>query len=654
MKNLHFKSLFKVLFITVCVIITLPLTNCIHPLDYSELLEFKASVYPSTSDFFIDGLGTYLCGEEYAITVTPKPDMTQGDITIYYEGYNYGRSDTPPDSAGAYTVTFDVAKAKGFYEVSGMVAGLLMINNPVYATPQKEDFDIDGLGPYIIGETLDTLNVTIEPMPGKTQGHLTIYYERYDYPVSVTPPSAAGAYTVTFNVDVDDDGQFNAAYGLFAGTLIINNPNPPTVDDFIINGVDEVYKLGDPVTVTVEPKDDRLEGKVTIFYEGYNHPRSKDVPSAVGAYTVTFDVAAVDGHSVAAYGLMAGSITIYEPVYPIPVVEHFNIKGLGEYLFNNKERKVTITAKTGSGINGLVTIICTKISVAVPEIISGFPKIVGVYNVTFDVAEEPGYNKAAQGLLAGMVIINENGKLIGYNEPDNPYTLTSDDGSLDNLRNIINDTKNKDKYFEIDLTGINSMPSVPYDYFSSCENLTSVTIADGIKVVENQFLSKCGSLESVIIGRGVETIQTSAIRNNDNLKSVIIGDDVTKILSAAISENPKLESVQLGNSVEIIGASAFYGCGKLTQIIFPNSLKEIGNSAFSDCGLTEVTIPSSVTSIGNYALNCYDLVKVTFEVVWTAPVGNLDPAAFQGGLSAKYLSEGAGTYIRTLGVWTKQ
>jgi hypothetical protein len=571
MKNLHFKNLFKVLFITVCVIITLPLTNCIHPLDYSELLEFKASVYPSTSDFFIDGLGTYLCGEEYAITVAPKPDMTQGGITIFYEGYNYERSDTPPDSAGAYTVTFDVGKAKGFYAVSGMVAGLLMINNPVYAIPQKEDFNINGLGPYTLG---DTVNVTVVPNPGKTQGHLTIYYERYDYPVSVTPPRLAGAYTVTFNVDVDDDGQFNAAYGLFAGTLIINNPNPPTVDDFIINGVGLEYKLGDPVTVTVEPKDDRLEGKVTIFYEGYNHPRSKDVPNAVGAYTVTFDVAAVDGHSVAAYGLMAGSITIYEPVYPIPVVEDFNIIGCGEFLENGTTiRRVTITPLDSNVIKGAVTVYYNGSLTA--------PKTFGIYNITFNVAEAPGYNKGAQGLLAGLVIIHKkNAELIGYKDPDDPYALTSDDfiptGVTidDRFAAIVNIIKeNPDAYFSLDLTNTGGLSygSMLRDTPGVKDKITSITLTLGNgESVYFQFFKDFPALETVrIIGNGNNTVSGSVFQNCTALESVYI-ENVNSITGNAFDDCPKLKYVTINGCQEL--GNGFRDCPNIREVEFWGSV----------------------------------------------------------------------------------
>jgi hypothetical protein len=624
MKKFHFKDLFRIFVITACVITGFSPTGCMKPLDYTELLEFKPSVYPSTIDFNISGLGTYICGEEYTIAVTPKPDMTQGNITIYYEGYNYLKSNVPPVSAGAYTVTFNVEKAKGFFAVSGMVAGLLMINNPVYNTPKKEDFAIDGLGPYTLGDTLD---VSIKPNPNMTKGHITILYERYDYPISADPPSAAGAYTVTFNVDVDDAGKFNAIYGLFAGTLIINNPDPPKKEGFVVSGLDKDYKLEETINVTVNPIDDRLKGKVTIFYEGYNHQRSATPPGAAGVYTVTFDVAAVEGYSVAAYGLVAGTLTIYIPVYHTPIVTDFKFKGLGEYLFNGSSREVKIET-INNEIKGGTTVYYTSMSVAATPITSPPPSAVGIYTVTFDVDESSGYNIEAKGLLAGTIIINKKGaELIGYKEPENPYTLTSDDGSsVSNIKDILNNNPNS--FFELDFTDSNissitggifqgnnitsitidsdSINEISGDAFRDCTSLKEVTIkGNGNTIISGSVFWNCTSLESVYI-EDIEEIRYNAFTDCINLKEVtIIGNGSTKIYSGVFSGCKKLENVHIEN-VQTINGSAFSNCTDIKNLYLGNGLKEISESSFKESTKLENvtfggTIPSSGFPTSNYA-----------------------------------------------------
>jgi len=81
------------------------------------------------------------------------------------------------------------------------------------ANPIASDFNISGLGTYTYDG--NTRTVTITPKVGSSQGEITIYYNG-----STTAPIAVGTYTVTF--DVAAITGFNAATGLTAGTLVIN------------------------------------------------------------------------------------------------------------------------------------------------------------------------------------------------------------------------------------------------------------------------------------------------------------------------------------------------------------------------------------------------------------------------------------------------
>jgi len=79
-------------------------------------------------------------------------------------------------------------------------------------TPTAGDFTISGTGTFTYDG--NTRIVTIIPKEGKTNGTRTVKYNG-----STTAPSAAGIYTVTF--DVAAAGDFNAASGFSAGTLTI-------------------------------------------------------------------------------------------------------------------------------------------------------------------------------------------------------------------------------------------------------------------------------------------------------------------------------------------------------------------------------------------------------------------------------------------------
>jgi hypothetical protein len=168
---------------------------------------------PVADDFTIVGTGTFTYdGNIKTVTITPKPGKSNGARTVKYNG-----STSAPSDAGTYTITFDVAEAGDYANVSGIYAGTLTIEK---ATPTAADFTISGTGTFTYDGSSRT--VTVEPKAGKSNGTRTVYYEgtgSTTYTKSTTAPSAVGEYTVTFNVA--EGTNFNAASGLSAGTLTI-------------------------------------------------------------------------------------------------------------------------------------------------------------------------------------------------------------------------------------------------------------------------------------------------------------------------------------------------------------------------------------------------------------------------------------------------
>jgi len=79
------------------------------------------------------------------------------------------------------------------------------------------------------------------------------------------------------------------------------NP-PPIADDFNIGNLSQT--AGDVTPVTIEPKEGKSTGAITVFYNG-----STDLPTTAGTYEVTFDVAEAEGFNPAS-GLAAGTFTI--------------------------------------------------------------------------------------------------------------------------------------------------------------------------------------------------------------------------------------------------------------------------------------------------------------------------------------------------------
>jgi hypothetical protein len=260
------------------------------PLNTNNLTVNRAT--PTADDFTISGTGTFIYdGSTRTVTIMPKEGKSAGAITVQYND-----STIAPSAAGTYTVIFDVAAAGVFDAASGLSAGTLTIESN---TPSAADFTISGTETFTYDGS--TRTVTIIPKEGKSAGARTVYYNG-----STTAPSAAGAYAVTF--DVAAAGVFEAASGLSAGTLIIENATP-TAADFTISGTGTFTYDGSTRTVTVTPKTGKSNGARTVKYNGIT-----TAPSAVGTYTVTFDVAAAANWNTAT-DLSAGTLTISTPTF---------------------------------------------------------------------------------------------------------------------------------------------------------------------------------------------------------------------------------------------------------------------------------------------------------------------------------------------------
>ena len=126
--------------------------------------------------------------------------------------------------------------------------------------------------------------------------------------------------------------------------------------------------------------------------------------------------------------------------------------------------------------------------------------------------------------------------------------------------------------------------------FSSCTELTSITIPKSITSIENGAFSHCTGLTSVTIPESVTSIGENAFSYCTGLTSITIPESVTSIENGAFSHCTGLTSVTIPESVTSIGENAFSYCTNLTSIIIPSSVTSIGEYAFYGCDkLTSVT-----------------------------------------------------------------
>lgn len=160
------------------------------------------------------------------------------------------------------------------------------------------------------------------------------------------------------------------------------------------------------------------------------------------------------------------------------------------------------------------------------------------------------------------------------------------------------------------------------------------TVTDG-KAEITAYAGTGGDVEipDTLGGATVTSIGNWSFNSWENLTSITIPQGVTSIGRSAFEGCTGLTSIINPEGVIGIGALAFSSCSGLTSFTIPESVNSIGQQAFECSGLTSITIPQNVTQIGYYAFNgCRSLNSIKFESattiitddVTTIPAANKD------------------------------
>uniref|UniRef100_A0AB33IQC1 Leucine-rich repeat domain-containing protein n=1 Tax=Prevotella sp. GTC17253 TaxID=3236793 RepID=A0AB33IQC1_9BACT len=148
-----------------------------------------------------------------------------------------------------------------------------------------------------------------------------------------------------------------------------------------------------------------------------------------------------------------------------------------------------------------------------------------------------------------------------------------------------------------------NISSIANKAFYKCENLSSITMANGIREIGVGAFGNCTNLAQISIPQSVVTIHKQAFTNCTSLKTVVLPNTIRTIDEEAFCNCKNLSSVNIPDSVTIISKSLFRGCVNLSELKLHNRIEIIGDEAFYDCkALSEFIIPSSVKSVGVFAL----------------------------------------------------
>ena len=224
-------------------------------------------------------------GSVTAVTIAANPGASPGTVI----NIRYDDSTEIPQTEGIFAVTFDVEAAPGWNAATGLSAGNLVVSNQ---TPVAGNFTFGNLAQTAGSVTAVTITANEGASPG------AVVNVRYDGDTEI--PQTEGTFAITF--DVEAALGWNAATGLSAGNLVVNNQTP-VVGHYTFGNLAQT--AGSVTAVTITANEGASPGAiVNIRYNG-----NLEVPQMGGTFAVTFDVEAAPGWN-AATGLSAGNLVV--------------------------------------------------------------------------------------------------------------------------------------------------------------------------------------------------------------------------------------------------------------------------------------------------------------------------------------------------------
>lgn len=156
-------------------------------------------------------------------------------------------------------------------------------------------------------------------------------------------------------------------------------------------------------------------------------------------------------------------------------------------------------------------------------------------------------------------------------------------------------------------------------------------------------------LESITLPEGIKVLNSHAFYGCENLREVHLPESLVEIMPISFVNCYALESIHIPDSVTTIGYSAFAWCTSLKEVHLPASLTDLGYDAFGHAALAYVDIPDGLTSIREAAFSSY--IAQPEHVTIPASVTSIDESAFAWGVGKLIVEPGsfAEDFARAMG-----
>lgn len=153
--------------------------------------------------------------------------------------------------------------------------------------------------------------------------------------------------------------------------------------------------------------------------------------------------------------------------------------------------------------------------------------------------------------------------------------------------------------------------------FSGKETVKTVTIPEGVRLIEYHAFHGCTALTTVVLPSSLEEMTEYTFYQCTNLKTVSLdtaNSKLTKIGRYSFAYCEKLTGFDIPSSLKELEEFVFAYCSSLKKIIIPDTVEKIDISAFRMCtNVTEIKIPGTVKEASEFALFGCDKV-ITAEL----------------------------------------
>ncbi|MDR0855648.1 MAG: collagen-like protein [Christensenellaceae bacterium] len=147
--------------------------------------------------------------------------------------------------------------------------------------------------------------------------------------------------------------------------------------------------------------------------------------------------------------------------------------------------------------------------------------------------------------------------------------------------------------------------------FAGDDNITSVVIMDGVKIISESSFEDCANLESVTIPSSIKLIDNSSFAHTPKLTEFNLPSSASglAILDEVFNDSGVTRLIIPEGTVRI-GSRTFINTSALETLIIPDSIEYLGISLIDDCALTDVFYTGSETDFADILSDTDDTTPI--------------------------------------------